>query len=744
MAKRATGERSIGRVRGTLMRLAPATARSRITLQALLVTLAVLLTAVGSFVLAERLSRPAVASEHATEALDRAEVGLQALVSSAEAHLTALQYSPYLAEELAKADDVDYNGWMSFVPQFEGLATSSGASCVLLVNDAGRTVYSIGAQSDVARIRVLIPTDGAVPVRGFVDLEDGPAALSIQPVLGSPLGGTPQGWVAIGIPATVDDLGLEGSTVLTEPGPDTASRDGRKIEHPYFGNARVIVTGAGYMLAADIPSVDGVSAGVFEHTASGVWSLADSVLGVTVLLATGFAALAGIIVGLTGSRSLAREIQDVTEHVRRSGAAALQGMRVEPAPHDPYMAEELATLLDVFDRLLDNAQRRQNEVEAARLAVEDAKRSAEVVVNESPEGKLLVQEGRIVLANPAAANIIGMPATEIVGLAGTELLAAIVAREEDGEQIPPEEIIARSAERPWRMQIDRPDGSTRWVELRATTHPGDAEFRSFLLSGRDVTEEKRVEELRREIVSLVSHDLRAPLTVIMGYIDLLRARELKPDAREKALTQARDAADRMLTLLGDLLDVARADEILSPAVLAPVGMDEVVGQIVNSFGATATHRFSLELEEGSDVLGDDKRLRQVVANLVTNAMKYSPEGSDIRVEVVQDDNRVLFSVEDEGPGIPEAQRQRIFERYTRVQQSESGKRAGIGLGLYIVKAIVEGHGGTVRVEDPEESMGSRFVVDLPAAPVSPPDVVGEYPSVSGDPPGAAPTDYSTA
>ncbi|MDH4140150.1 MAG: ATP-binding protein [Coriobacteriia bacterium] len=702
--------------RDALMRLAPATMRSRIAVTALLVTLAVFLAAVGSFILAERLSRPAVAQEGATDALNQAEQGLQSLLRTVDAHLVALQYSSALHAESATAGADSRN-----IPfEIDSVADASGASCAAFIDSRGRVAYSTGDEIDVQRVAGLAPPTGANPVQGFVGLSGGAAALSIRPILGTPPADSPTGWIALAVPVSERDLALPGAVSPGVPNAPFNGDDPFTVDDPYFHEAQVAVTEDGYAVHAEIPAVDGVSAGSFTHEATGVWALADSVLGVTVLLATGFAMLVGIVVSLAGSRSLALQIRDATEHVRNAGASALQGLPVQKAERDPYMAEEFATLLDVFDRLLENAQRRQNEVEAARSAVEEAKRAAEAVVNESPETKVLVRDGRIVLANPAATTILGISASELVGRESAELLDAIVVHQEDGEPIEASEIIARAAERPWRLQIERPDGSTRWIELRATVDGEDRDERSFLLSGRDVTEEMRVEELRAEIVSLVSHDLRAPLTVIAGYLDLLGAKSLKPDAKEKAISQARAAAERMLTLLGDLLDVARADEILSPAVLAPVHLGDVVAEIVNSFAATAVHRFVLDLREDGVVLGDDKRLRQVIANLVTNAMKYSPEGSDISIEVVRNHKRILLSIEDEGPGIPEAQRHRIFERYTRVQQSESGKRAGIGLGLYIVKAIVEGHGGTVRVEDPEGSLGSRFVVDLPAAPETPP------------------------
>jgi signal transduction histidine kinase len=210
---------------------------------------------------------------------------------------------------------------------------------------------------------------------------------------------------------------------------------------------------------------------------------------------------------------------------------------------------------------------------------------------------------------------------------------------------------------------------------------------------------------------MISHDLRTPLTVIVGYLDLLGT-DLPDATREKAISAARSNAMRMESMLEDLLNATRAEELFAPKVLLPVHLCAMAEDVANSLhAASPDHGISVVCDRDGTTLGEEKRLRQALVNLVANAVKYSPAGTDVVIRVSASDGRAQVAVEDRGPGIPDASKRTVFDRFTRVDGG--GGKPGLGLGLYIVRVVVEGHGGTAFVEDLDGG-GSRFVIELPA------------------------------
>lgn len=222
-----------------------------------------------------------------------------------------------------------------------------------------------------------------------------------------------------------------------------------------------------------------------------------------------------------------------------------------------------------------------------------------------------------------------------------------------------------------------------------------------------------------DLVALIVHDIRAPLTVLSGYLDIL-GRPLSEDERASALDAGKRAAKRVNELLDDLLSTARPADLLAPRQMVPVRLDEVAAEIVASFSGISDKRFEFVAEADPVVLGDEARIRQAIENLVSNANKYAPAGSRVRVVVGCGDGWATVCVEDEGPGIPEKMRGRVFERSVRL---DDGKR-GAGLGLYIARTIMESHGGHARVREPENGVGAEFVLEFPSAISEPEEADG--------------------
>jgi len=228
-------------------------------------------------------------------------------------------------------------------------------------------------------------------------------------------------------------------------------------------------------------------------------------------------------------------------------------------------------------------------------------------------------------------------------------------------------------------------------------------------------DQRASEDRLRQFLADASHELRTPVTSIRGYAELFRrgAAE-RPEDLATAMRRIEDESIRMAGLVDDLLLLARLDQG-RPLEREPVDVAIVAADVVADAEALAPEReIHLEVEGPLVVLGDEGRLHQVVANLVTNARRYTPERSPITVRASTRANRVVLEVVDQGGGIDPEHLPHLFERFYRADRSRARGSGGSGLGLAIVASIVEAHGGTVRVAS-EVGVGSTFTVELPLA-----------------------------
>jgi signal transduction histidine kinase len=231
---------------------------------------------------------------------------------------------------------------------------------------------------------------------------------------------------------------------------------------------------------------------------------------------------------------------------------------------------------------------------------------------------------------------------------------------------------------------------------------------------------KRLRELDRlkdEFLSLVSHELRTPLTSIRGYLDLVldeEAGDLNPEQR-RFLEAVERNSGRLLRLVGDLLFVAQADAGRLSLEQAKVDLAALAADCVEAAAPAAAEK-SIDLVLATEgvpaFVGDRGRLAQVLDNLVSNALKFTPEGGTVEVTTKLNGEHVSVEVSDNGIGIPVADQPRLFERFFRSSVADDRAIPGTGLGLAIVKAIVEAHKGEIRI-DSKEGRGTTFSVDLP-------------------------------
>ncbi len=258
--------------------------------------------------------------------------------------------------------------------------------------------------------------------------------------------------------------------------------------------------------------------------------------------------------------------------------------------------------------------------------------------------------------------------------------------------------------------------SKRALSVSARSVPGkDGSFAGAALAYKDVTDFMRALRVKDEFVASVSHELRTPLTSIMGYVDLLLERpDLVPEQTAHLEVVSRNS-DRLRRLVADLLHSAQIDEGPMEVVRTEADFSAIVQQSVLTAAPAAKAAgitVDVDVPDSLPVLVDAQRMSQVVDNLISNAVKYTPEGGRVRVALTVDGARVELAVSDTGIGISPPDLTRLFTRFFRARPAEELSIQGVGLGLSITKSIVESHGGRIEV-DSEVGRGSVFRVRLP-------------------------------
>jgi two-component system NtrC family sensor kinase len=260
----------------------------------------------------------------------------------------------------------------------------------------------------------------------------------------------------------------------------------------------------------------------------------------------------------------------------------------------------------------------------------------------------------------------------------------------------------------WRADITLPDG--RVLQGQLSRLPGVG-YGAVL---RDITRLKELDRIKSEFVSIVSHDLRTPLTAIRGYVSLLPRVGPLNEQQQDFVTRVERSMDSIVDLIADLLDIGKIEAGVDWE-MAAVPLHAVVHEVADRLRANVElHRqtFTVKAPELSPVLGNRRRLEQVVANLVGNAIKYTPDGGAIDVTLAEDDGFLVLHVRDTGIGISLDDQRRIFDKFYRVESEATERISGTGLGLSIVKAIIKKHAGRVWVQS-ELGKGSTFTVLLP-------------------------------
>ncbi|HLZ28356.1 MAG TPA: ATP-binding protein [Chloroflexota bacterium] len=328
----------------------------------------------------------------------------------------------------------------------------------------------------------------------------------------------------------------------------------------------------------------------------------------------------------------------------------------------------------------------------ARLEqAQDRAEHLQAVLASLSEGVIVANaERRVVLVNPAARGLLSLPARgeeQALGLFTEELL-------------PASERVIRSYSAPVRDEAGQVVGTVTVL--------------------RDATRDQELDRLKSEFLTVVSHELQTPLTAIKGALELV----LDDDTGQLSRVQRRflETIDRNTTrlvgLVGDLLDLSRLEagrvELEPQPLDTPSLVRGALAAVSNLFEARGTD-LRLDVPESvPPILGDRRRVEQILTNLLANAAKYTPAGGIVEVAASSVNGHVSLSVTDTGPGVPEAERDIVFDKFYRGRHAQQQGEAGSGLGLAIVRSLVDLHGGSVRIED-GMPRGARFVVELPRA-----------------------------
>lgn len=423
-------------------------------------------------------------------------------------------------------------------------------------------------------------------------------------------------------------------------------------------------------------------------------------------LAFGSAFLIAVGLSIWLARSLTKPLSDMATAARQL-AGGNYSVRIQTSSRD-----EVGLLAATLNHMTDELRSKIEELSEDRAQLL-------AMLTSMVEGVMVLDyKGRILQVNPALERMFGVtraetrgrPSLEVFGHSELNALVSSVLATRTGQK---DEIILT------------PSG--RCLDVEASVAGGEQDNEACaVLVFHDITELRRLENIRKDFVANVSHELRTPLTSIKGYVEaLLDGGKDNPETSVRFLEIILKQSDRLNLILEDLLQLSKIESGQLQFKKEPLHIGSVIERtiaMIKPLAEKKQHRLRSQVAADLPLIsGDEERLVQVLANLLDNAIKYTPEGGQITVTARRISpsrteaprTSIELAVTDTGIGIPEQDRPRVFERFYRVDKARSRELGGTGLGLAIVRHIVEGHGGQVWVEG-NMPTGSRFVVRLPA------------------------------
>jgi len=346
------------------------------------------------------------------------------------------------------------------------------------------------------------------------------------------------------------------------------------------------------------------------------------------------------------------------------------------------------------------------------------------VYQSSPLGIYIVHEDRLQYTNPQFQKITGFTRTELLD---KELLGLVAVEDIDVVKSSMVFTLKEASSYPCEYRILNKTGQIKWV--MQTVSPIRYEGREAVLGSlMDITERKYLErkvveyeelsKMKSDLLATVSHELRTPLATIKGYSTMILDyfSKLTSDETREYLRSIDSSTDRLAKLVDNLLETSRLDAGLLNLECAPVSLSQLIQGVAAeaNIRENQRHVFAVDVKKLPKASLDAKRIRQVLDNLIDNATKYSPAGTEIMISAVPNGDELLVSVSDHGPGIPPGELDNIFDRMYRIEQRVYSGADGMGLGLYICQRLVEAHGGRIWAES-VLGQGTTIMFTLPVA-----------------------------
>ncbi|MFN8498413.1 MAG: PAS domain S-box protein [Anaerolineae bacterium] len=320
-------------------------------------------------------------------------------------------------------------------------------------------------------------------------------------------------------------------------------------------------------------------------------------------------------------------------------------------------------------------------------------------------------DGRIIEANDAFLRLLGFTREDLhAGRIDWRKLTPTEWQDRDVEALAELQSTGRAT--PWEKEYYRKNGSRTPVLVGASLmNDQTRDVTAFIL---DISERKKLEQRKDDFIALASHELKTPITTLKTYTQALRRRfeGSGDDSTVRLVARMETQINRLVEVVQDLLDVSRIQDGKLTLNLAPFVMDDLVRELVAEMQPITAHELRVEADAGETILADRERIRQVLINLLFNAVTYSPKTEPILIRCWRDADGTHVSVVDHGIGIPQSEQTRIFDRFYQIDSSSGKTYPGLGLGLFISAEIMKRHRGQLSVES-EVGRGSTFTLTLP-------------------------------
>ena len=378
----------------------------------------------------------------------------------------------------------------------------------------------------------------------------------------------------------------------------------------------------------------------------------------------------------------------------------------------PFMPEDMITKVNrglEKRRLSLEAKSLREERDQNLLACSTEKTRTRIIIDSMKEGLIATnKDGLVALVNPAAKKLLRLKDKNVIGEPYEILFGADKSKETSSEIV--------NASKTSRVELTTKQGRVLQTHTTPIMDMNDECIGSVTVL-IDVTKEKQIENMKSDFIRMVSHELKAPIGAIEGYLNLIIEGLVdgQPEKQKDIIRKSRDKAESLIELVNDLLDLSRSDSKVSK-LIEPVDLGKVLRETVEFYQNQADEKnihFGYEIDSKEAVLhGHRDDLSRLFANLVSNAIKYTPEKGQVSVQLMQSDSQITIEVKDSGIGIPEEDLQKIFSDFYRCSNAIKKKISGTGLGLSIARKITEEHHGYIEIES-QENVGSTFRVIFP-------------------------------